>query len=92
MIYRVIEDFTDLENGHKYKKGDLYPCEDYFPKDERIKELENRQAEVGSKVAKIGGELEMLKAGMAQKYKPDQGKEYNFEFDFQNNAIIFEEP
>ena len=37
-------------------------------------------------------ELEMLKAGMAQKYKPDQGKEYNFEFDFQNNAIIFEEP
>ena len=46
MIYRVIEDFTDLENGHKYKKGDLYPCEDYFPKDERIKELEsvnNRQ-------------------------------------------------
>lgn len=46
MIYRVIKDFTDLENGHKYKKGDLYPCEDYSPKDERIKELEsvnNRQ-------------------------------------------------
>ena len=46
MIYRVIKDFTDLENGHKYKKGDLYPCEDYSQKDERIKELEsvnNRQ-------------------------------------------------
>lgn len=46
MIYRVIEDFTDLENGHKYKKGDLYPCADYIPTSERIKMLEsvnNRQ-------------------------------------------------
>lgn len=46
MIYRVIKDFTDLENGHKYKKGDLYPCADYIPTSERIKMLEsvnNRQ-------------------------------------------------
>lgn len=46
MIYRVIEDFTDLENGHKYKKGDLYPCADYIPTNERIKMLgsvNNRQ-------------------------------------------------
>lgn len=46
MIYRVIEDFTDLENGHRYKKGDLYPCADYIPTNERIKMLgsvNNRQ-------------------------------------------------
>lgn len=36
-------------------------------------------------------ELDMLKKELGEKYKPDLGKEYNFTFDFDNNAIIFEE-
>lgn len=36
-------------------------------------------------------ELEMMKEELAEKYKPDANKDYDYMFDFRNNSIIFEE-
>jgi hypothetical protein len=36
-------------------------------------------------------ELEMLKEELAEKYKPKDGKDYNYLFDFRNKTMIFTE-
>lgn len=40
MKYRVIHDFSDLQdNGHVYKAGDVYPYRSTMPDKARIEEL-----------------------------------------------------
>ena len=51
MAYRVIEFFTDLEDGdHPYMIGDTYPREGLKPSSKRIKELSSNDNKRGMRL------------------------------------------
>ena len=51
MEFRVIEDFTDLQDKrHEYKKGMTYPRKGYVPSEKRISELVNSKNKLGRAV------------------------------------------
>lgn len=51
-MYIVIQKFTDLETGHKYVAGDMYPAEGLETSAERVKELKDGNNKAGRKLIK----------------------------------------
>ena len=51
-MYIVIQTFTDLETGHKYDAGDMYPAEGLETSAERVKALKDGNNKAGIKLIK----------------------------------------
>ena len=51
-MYIVIQKFTDLETGHKYDAGDMYPAEGLETSAERVKALKDGNNKAGRKLIK----------------------------------------
>lgn len=51
-MYIVIQKFTDLETGHKYVAGDMYPAEGLETSAERVKALKDGNNKAGRKLIK----------------------------------------
>ena len=51
-MYIVIQKFTDLETGHKYDAGDMYPAEGLETSAERVKALKDGNNKAGCKLIK----------------------------------------
>lgn len=51
-MYIVIQTFTDLETGHKYDAGDMYPAEGLETSAERVKALKDGNNKAGRKLIK----------------------------------------
>ena len=51
-MYIVIQKFTDLETGHKYDAGDMYPAEGLETSAERVKALKDGNNKAGIKLIK----------------------------------------
>ena len=51
-MYIVIQTFTDLETGHKYVAGDIYPAEGLETSAERVKALKDGNNKAGRKLIK----------------------------------------
>ena len=51
-MYIVIQTFTDLETGHRYDAGDMYPAEGLETSAERVKALKDRNNKAGRKLIK----------------------------------------
>lgn len=50
-MYRVIVNFTDLQDGRKtYTAGDMYPRKGYTPTEKRIRELLSSTNKIGKPV------------------------------------------
>lgn len=51
-MYIVLQKFTDLETGHKYVAGDMYPAEGLETSAERVQELKDGNNKAGRKLIK----------------------------------------
>ena len=51
-MYIVIQTFTDLETGHRYVAGDIYPAEGLETSAERVKALKDGNNKAGRKLIK----------------------------------------
>lgn len=51
-MYIVIQKFTDLETGHRYDAGDIYPAEGLETSAERVKALKDGNNKAGRKLIK----------------------------------------
>ena len=51
-MYIVIQKFIDLETGHKYDAGDMYPAEGLETSAERVKALKDGNNKAGRKLIK----------------------------------------
>lgn len=51
-MYIVIQTFTDLETGHRYDAGDIYPAEGLETSAERVKALKDGNNKAGRKLIK----------------------------------------
>lgn len=51
-MYIVIQKFTDLETGHRYDAGDMYPAEGLETSAERVKALKDGNNKAGRKLIK----------------------------------------
>lgn len=67
-MYIVIQTFTDLETGHKYDAGDMYPAEGLETSAERVKALKDGNNKAGLKLIKE------VKAGKPKKVAEDKPK------------------
>lgn len=70
-MYIVIQTFTDLETGHKYGAGDIYPAEGLETSAERVKALRDGNNKAGLKLIK---EVKASKPKKVAEAKPKEDK------------------
>ena len=74
-MYIVIQKFTDLETGHKYGAGDIYPAEGLETSAERVKALRDGNNKAGRKLIKeVKASKPKVEAPVEEKPKEEKPK------------------
>lgn len=73
-MYIVIQKFADLETGHKYDAGDMYPAEGLETSAERVKALKDGNNKAGRKLIKEVKASKPKKVEAEEKPKPKKAK------------------